>query len=289
MIIPTKKLKNGFNLPVFGLGTWQMGGREERNPDNDDERDIAAIRAAIDRGLTHIDTAEIYANGRAEEIIAQAIAPYERPKLFIVSKVSGEHQRGPEVMAACEASLKRLRTPYLDLYLLHRHDPTVPLSETIGAMNKLVERGLVRQIGLSNFDVASHQEARRFAATPIVASQAHYNLKFREPERAGLLDYCQQNDTLLIAWRPLGKGLLAQAGLPLVDELCEKYNKTPAQIAINWLICQPNVVTLAKSSSLAHLEENLGALGWEMEPADIERLRREYPGQESVSDVVALG
>jgi len=276
-------------MPVFGLGTWQMGGREERNPDNDDERDILAIRAAIERGITHIDTAEIYAAGHSEELVGQAIAPYDRSKLFIVSKVSSEHMRGEQVIAACEASLKRLGTPYLDLYLLHRHDPVVALSETMEAMNKLVERGLICNIGLSNFNVASHQEAARYAATPIVATQVHYNLKYREPERSGLLEYYQKNDTLLIAWRPLSKGVLTSRGVPIVDELCAKYNKTPAQITINWLISQANVVTLSKASNIAHLEENLGAIGWEMEPTDVERLRREYPDQAEVSDVVPLG
>lgn len=288
MNIPVKKLNNGFSLPVFGLGTYMMGGWRERDFSNDDECDIAAIRSAIERGITHIDTAESYANGHAEEMVGQAITPYDRTKLFIVSKVSGEHMQHDQVIQACKQSLHRLRTDYFDLYLLHRHDPSVPLAETMAAMNELVERGLIKNIGLSNFTVSAHQEAAQYAAKPIVATQVHYNLKFREPERTGLLNYCQQNDTLLIAWRPVGKGMFTTNGIPVVDELCEKYNKTPAQIAINWLISQPNVVTLAKSSNLAHLEENLGALGWEMELADVIRLAKEYPDQEDVSDTVPL-
>lgn len=276
-------------MPVFGIGTWQIGGRFEPNPDNDDARDIAAIRAAIERGVTHIDTAESYADGKAEEIVGEAIAPFSREQLLLVSKVSADHMRSDQVRAACEASLRRLKTDYLDVYLLHRHNPDVPIAETMDAMNALVARGLIRRIGLSNFSVASHEEAARHAATPIVATQAHYNLKSRQPERDGLLQYCQKNDTFLIAWRPIEKGGLTGRGVAVVDELCEKYGKTPTQIAINWLIAQDHVVTLAKSSSIAHLEENLGAIGWIMGDVDVERLRREFPNQDAVSDAVPLG
>ncbi|MBU2575703.1 aldo/keto reductase [Patescibacteria group bacterium] len=289
MTIPTKQLKGGFSIPVFGIGTWNMGGRFERNPDNDDARDIAAIQKAIEQGITHIDTAEVYAEGKSEEIVGKAIAKYDREKLVIVSKVFLEHMHYNDVIAACEASLKRLQTDYLDLYLLHRHDPHTPLEETMDAMNKLKERALIRNIGLSNFTVEAHKQATQYASTPIVATQVHYNLKSREPKRAGVLDYCQQNDTLLIAWRPIEKGALAESGIPVIDELCEKYNKTPAQIAINWLISQKNVVTISKSSNFEHLKENLGAVGWEMEQEDVKRISQEYPNQEDVSNTVPLG
>jgi len=276
-------------MPIFGIGTWQMGGRFERDKHNDDARDIGALREAIERGITHIDTAESYADGKAEELVGQAIKHYDREKLFVVSKVSGWHMHEKDVVHSCEQSLKRLGTDYLDLYLLHRHNADVPLAETMNALNALHERGLIRNLGLSNFTKEAHAEAAACAASPIMATQVHYNLKFREPATSGLLDYCQEHDTMLIAWRPLGKGEQAQQGTSVVDELCEKYGKTPAQIAINWLVAQENVVTLAKTSNHEHFEENLGALGWNMEANDVERLRQEYPGQKTVSDTVPLG
>ena len=275
-------------MPVFGIGPWGMGGREERNPDNDDVRDITALRTAIDMGVTHIDTAEIYAAGRSEELVGEAVKSYDREKLFIVSKAASGHMRHNDLIRACEQSLTRLQMEYLDLYLLHRHDLDVDLEETINALNELVERGLIRNIGLSNFTTASHQEAATYAATPIVATQVHYNIQYREPEYDGLLAHCQENDCLLIAWRPLSKGEYAQRGVPVIDDLCETYGKTPAQIALNWLISQKNVVTLSKSSNLDHLTENLGAIGWEMKPEDIELIRTEYPSQREVSDVAPL-
>jgi len=276
-------------MPVFGIGTWQMGGRLERDYYNDDARDIAAIQMAIEQGITHIDTAEVYAEGKSEEIVGKAIAKYDREKLIIVSKAFLEHMHYNDLIASCEASLKRLKTDYLDLYLLHRHDPNTPLEETIDAMNKLKERGLIRNIGLSNFTVKAHKEATQYTSSPIVATQVHYNLKSREPQCSGLLNYCQQNNTLLIAYRPIQKGALAEKGIPIIDKLCKKYNKTPAQIAINWLISQKNVITLSKSSNFKHLKENLGAINWEMEQEDVDYISQKYPNQEHVSSTVPLG
>jgi len=121
-----------------------------------------------------------------------------------------------------------------------------------------------------------------------VTNQVHYNLIYREPEASGLLDYCQQNDVILTAWRPVQKGILAKNDADLVNKMGGKYVKTPAQIAINWLISQKNVVSLSKMSNPEHLKENLGAVGWSLEPKDIELLKNDFPGQQSVSDRVPL-
>ncbi len=275
-------------MPEFGLGTWQMGGRSERDPANDDAMDVKAIQTAINFGVTHIDTAEQYAGGHTEEMVGQAIKGYDRSKLFIISKVGGWHMRYDDVLAACENSLKRVGTDYFDVYLLHRHIPEVPLKETMRAMDELVGRGMIRNIGVANFNTKALHEAQTATSHPIVYNQVHYNLEFREPARDGLLEYCQKNDVLLAAWRPVQKGALLVNPPPIITELCEKYGKTPAQIAINWLICQKNVVTLTKTSRAEHLKENLGAIGWEMEQEDIERLRRDYPNQKDISDAVPL-
>jgi diketogulonate reductase-like aldo/keto reductase len=289
MTIPVKTLKSGFSMPVFGLGTWQMGGRHEPDPQNDDEADIKAIKAAIDTDITHIDTAESYSNGHAEELVAQAIKGYDRQKLFIVSKVKEDNLSYDSLLSACENSLKRLETDYLDLYLLHHPNPNIPIKETMKAMDKLKADGRIKNIGISNFNVARTKEAQAATQNQIVVNQLHLNLIYREPERDGLIEYCQQNDIFFMAWRPVQKGDLTEKGhYPILDEMCDKYQKTPAQIAINWLISQENIITLAKSTSLKHLQENLGALGWQMNKEDVERLRKEFPGQQEVSDAVPL-
>ena len=150
MTLPTKKLKNGFSMPVYGLGTWQMGGRENYNPENDDQADITAIKTAIDLGVTHIDTAEMYAEGYSETLVGRAIKTYDRSKLFLVSKVWPTHLRYDDVITSAKASLKRLQTTYLDLYLIHMPNPQIPIKETMRAMDALIEERLVKNIGMKN-------------------------------------------------------------------------------------------------------------------------------------------
>lgn len=287
MQIPNKKLKNGFEMPVFGLGTWYIGGAKSHNMDNDDESDIKAIQNAINNGITHIDTAEVYAGGYAETLIGKSIKNYNRSALFITSKVSYDMSYNG-ILNACKKSLERLETNYLDLYLLHNYNPDFPLSEQAKALDFLVKEGLVKNIGVCNFGKENLAEIQSYTKNKIVCNQVHYNLIFREPESKGLLQYCQQNDILLSAWRPTQKGMLSSNVNDFVMKLCDKYNKTPIQIAINWLISQDNVITLSKTSKEEHLKENLGAIGWCMEKNDIELLREEYPDQKEISDAVPL-
>lgn len=284
MIIPVKKLKNGFSLPTFGFGTWQMGGRNDRDFSNDDKADIEAIQSAVNQGITHIDTAEVYADGYTEKLVAQAIKPYERSKLFLVSKVMPQNLGYKDLISHFKKSLKRLSTDYLDLYLIHRPNPKVPLNETIKALNDLVKQGVLRNIGVANFNKESLQKAQSTSSYPIVVNQAHYNLIYREVEETGLLKYCQENDVILMAWRPIEKGVVLDVDSQTFDNICKKYNKTKSQVAINWLISQKNVVTLAKSRSIEHLKENLGGVNWQMDDEDIEILRKEFPNQQKHSN-----
>lgn len=286
--IPVKKLKSGFGMPVFGIGTWEMGGEFEHDQDNDDKADVAAIKTAIDLGVTHIDTAEIYADGYAEKLVGRAIKEYDRSKLFIVSKVEPENFGYKKALRSCERSLERLRTSYLDLYLLHWYEEGVSLKETMRALDKLVERGSVRNIGVSNFGVERLKEAQSYSKNKIVCDQVHYNLIVREPERKSLLKYCQKNDIIMTAYRPLEKGGLANDPPRVLREIANKYKKTPAQVAINWLISQKNVVAIAKSRNIEHLKENMGAIGWNMDKKDIGILCRDFPDQKDESDVASL-
>jgi diketogulonate reductase-like aldo/keto reductase len=290
MNIPEKTLSDGFSIPVYGLGTWQMGGRWGGDSHND-ERDLEAIITAVELGIRHIDTAEIYAAGKAEILVGRAIKKVGRENVFIASKAGYSHSRPDDVIKACHQSLDRLETDYLDLYMPHGHDDRVPLGETMSAFDQLVDDGLVRNVGLSNFITETLREAQSVTRTPIRIDQVHYNVAHREPESTGLIDYCQKSNVVLNAWRPVQKGDVAGIGDlhslpdPTIAEMAEKYNKTAAQICINWLISQQNVITMAKTSNVDHLKENLGAVDWKMEESDIEYIRKRYKNQTTLSDV----
>lgn len=286
--IPTKTLRNGFQMPVFGLGTWQMGGRRTRDETNDDARDVAAIRAAVDAGVTHIDTAEMYAAGHCETLIGQALQGYERSSLFLVSKASPDSIRAGSIEQAAEESLRRLQTDYLDLYLLHTRVPEADLEKSMAQLDNLVDNVIVRHIGVSNFSADSLALAQSMTSNPVVCNQVHYNLLCREPESTGLLKYCQDNSVLLSAWRPLQYGEFLNTSIPIMAELVEKYDASPAQIAINWLIAQENVITIVKTSDVHHLRDDLAALDWTMDSQDVERLRAEFPGQMNESNACKL-
>ena len=286
MNIPTKKLTTGFELPVYGLGLWQMGGRWEADASND-AQEIEAIRAAIDAGITHIDTAESYGDGHAEELLGKALESYDRTKLFIASKVSKDNQSYEDLHRSFEASLKCIGTDYLDLYLLHRFPlPGTDLKGTMRAMDELVEQGKVKHIGVCNMTPNRFNAVQALTKNKLVCNQVHYNVQYREIEKSGVLQDAQDNDVMIVAWRPLQKGILPET--PLLNELAKKYDKTSSQIAINWLISQQNVVTICKTSDVGHLKENLGAVGWTMDAKDVELFRQEFPDQQLVSDAVPL-
>jgi diketogulonate reductase-like aldo/keto reductase len=288
-----KTFANDFTLPVYGLGTYTMGGRAERDFDNDDAADVAHIRAAIAAGVRHIDTAESYAAGHTEEILGEALrvlpAGVARTDLCIASKVKFDVSYDG-VIDACKKSLARLGLSFLDLYYIHRYQPHAELRETIRALDALVEAGLIKRIGVSNFSKARLIEAQSYARNPIVCNQVHYNLQCREPEADGLLAYCQEKGIALVAYRPLEHGLFTGEAVPaLLREVAEREKKTIAQVAISWLTSQPGVVTLAKTSTPAQLEENMAAAAWQMNAETIEYLRREFPNQQTVSPFIPLG
>lgn len=278
-----KTLKCGFSMPVLGMGTWQMGGRMERDSRNDDAGQIQALKTGLDLGFNLIDTAESYADGKAEELVGEAIRGYDRGKLFLTSKVWKTHVAYDDVLRAAENSLKRLGTDYLDLYLYHQVNNEVPLKETMRAFDRLVSEKLVRHIGVSNFALERFKRAQACAEHKIVVNQIHYSLSVREPE-SELLPWLQENDVMIQAWRPL-------RGVPdcaLLNELCAKYGKTKSQIALNWLIMQKNIVTITASSSARHIQDNLDAAAFEMAPSDVEILTRDFPEKKFISDAVPL-
>ena len=275
-----KRLASTTKIPVIGLGTWAMGGERETGTSHDNE-DIHAIRTAIELGMSHIDTAEMYGRGHSEELVGEAISGFDRKGLFITTKVSPEHLRYNDVIASAKASLRRLRTEYIDLYLIHTPNPEIPIKETMETFDFLVESGLIRHIGVSNFSVQQMKEAQTCTQNKIVANQIEYNLLARNQGmltrnmESKIIPYCQENDIVVIAWCPLARGRLVRSGFKILDELTEKYGKTRAQISINWLISQKSVVTIPKASTVKHLKENLGAIGWSLNKEDTYRLDSE--------------
>lgn len=282
MQLPVKQLKSGFQIPIYGMGLSRMGGSDEADY-GEDEKWIQAIKNAISNGVTHFDTAEVYGAGHNEELLGQAIKNTDRSKLFIASKVWASNQTYEGIMKSCEASLKRLGTHYLDLYMMHSFpEPDKPITEVMRALNELADQGVIKNIGASNFTVNRFKAAQAVSSRKIVCNQLHYNVTFREPEHREILKYCQENDVFLVAWKPLQRGALSEA--TILDEMANKYGKTWRQVAINWLISQKNVVTICKTTSPDHLNENLGALDWTISTEDIERIRAEFPNQEIIGN-----
>lgn len=269
-----KEIAPGVKIPVLGLGTWGMGGFMTKSTAHDKE-DIRAIKTALKLGMTHIDTAEMYGAGHAEELVGKAIKGFDRKKIFITSKVLPENLHYDDVIKAAKASLKRMKTDYVDLYLIHFPNPKIPIKETMQALDYLVKEKMTRFIGVSNFSLKEMLEAQSYTKNKIVANQVEYNLLVREPEKE-LLPYCQKHKILLTAYKPIAGGELAKPGFKCLDAMAEKYHKTQAQIALNWLISQKNVITIPKASNLKHLKENLGATGWHLSQKDMKELTEHF-------------
>ena len=259
-------------VPVLGLGTWEMGGRF--HPDySQDERVIEIIRCAVERGMSLIDTAEVYGAGHCEELVGKAVKEFPREEVFIATKVWPDNLRYESVLKALEHSLERLGTSYVDLYQVHWPNPFIPIKETMKAMEKLVDEGKVRFIGVSNFSVEELEEAMScLSKYDIVSNQVLYNPMSRLIEES-LLPFCKKNRITVIAYRPLGKGaLLKDPYRSKLEELRKKYGKTPAQLIINWVIRHENVIAIPKTLNRKHLDELLGSIGWKMAPEDYGKL-----------------
>ena len=270
-----KTLYNGEKIPVIGQGTWGLGGGMTWD-DSQDEMALQAIRNAIELGYTHIDTAEMYGRGHAEELVGQVIGDFKREDLFITSKVWKITMYYKNTLSALESSLLRLGTDYLDLYLIHRPNREIPLDETFRALNQLVEQGKVKYLGVSNFNLEQLKRAQALADTPLVTNQVPYNLHKRTYVDNGVLEYCQENNILLTAYSPIDRGYLLED--PKVKEIAGKYAARPSQVALSWLILQPKVIALPMSTKREHLQENLGALKMELSEEDIKKLDQiEFP------------
>ncbi|MCD6550775.1 aldo/keto reductase [Thermotoga sp.] len=250
--------KTGEKIPALGLGTWGIGGFETPDYSRDEEM-VELLKKAINMGYTHIDTAEYYGGGHTEELIGRAIKDFKREELFIVSKVWPTHLRRDDLLRSLESTLKRLDTDYVDLYLIHWPNPEVPLEETLSAMAEGVRQGLIKYIGVSNFDRKLLGKAVSKSQEPIVCDQVKYNIEDRESEKDGLLRYCQENSITLVAYSPLRRTFLSERVKKVLEDVARKHNATIYQIMLAWLLAKPGVVAIPKAGREEHLRENLEA------------------------------
>jgi diketogulonate reductase-like aldo/keto reductase len=268
MSIRTTRLPSGAAMPVLGQGTWHMGESAAARAD-----EIAALRLGLDLGMTLIDTAEMYGDGRSESLVGEAIAG-RRAEVFLVSKVLPGHATRAGTVTACEASLRRLRTECLDLYLLHwRGHP--PLDETLDAFEALIRAGKIRHWGVSNFDVADMDELDDDPRSPALATnQVLYNLTRRGIE-FDLQPFCRRMGVPIMAYSPIEQGRML--GQPALARVADRHGATPAQIALAWLTRQDGIVAIPKAASLAHVRENRAALDIVLTPQDLAELDRGFP------------
>ena len=275
----------GARLSVIGLGTWQFGSREWGYGSEYAERDAIDItHRALDLGINLIDTAEIYAFGKSERIVGKAIAG-RRADAFVATKVFPILPLGPIVEQRGRASSERLGVDQIDLYQVHWPNPVVPLATTMQGMARLVEKGTVRHVGVSNFNLRQWQTAERQLGGAVLSNQVQYSLVRRQPERE-LLPFARNEGRVIIAYSPLAQGLLSarydgtntpggvragnamflpeniERAQPLLDalrEIAAAHDATPAQVALAWVIRRPNVVAIPGASSVAQLEKNAAA------------------------------
>jgi len=261
--LPSQKL-----IPTIGLGTWYMGENKAQR-----KQEVHALRFGIEYGAKLIDTAEMYGEGEAELITGEAIRGY-RDNLYLVSKFYPHHAGRKQVIAACERSLRRLNTDHLDLYLLHWRS-SVPFTETLEALYQLREQGKIIDYGVSNFDIDDMKEWCEADQQSLCASnQVLYNLQRREADWA-LKPFMDSKQISLMAYCPLDQGHLLQH--PVLRQLAEQHNATPAQIALGWLAKQ-GVIAIPKSTQVERVKENLEAENLQLTVADLSLLEEAFPG-----------
>jgi diketogulonate reductase-like aldo/keto reductase len=262
----------GRDVPIVGQGTWNV---PTRGPRADEAK--RALRRGIELGMVHVDTAEMYGDGAAEKLLGEAIAGLPREQLFLVSKVLPSNATYDGTICACEASLKRMHVDDLDCYLLHWRG-SVPLAETMRALEHLVRDGKIRALGVSNFEVADLEEAAAALKTERIAcNQVLYHLGERTVETHEI-PYCADHDIALVAYTPFGRGDWAdRPGARVLQEIARKRGATPHQVILAFLTRQPINFAIPKSSTLEHVEENAGAGDLRLDPAEIAAIDEAFP------------
>jgi diketogulonate reductase-like aldo/keto reductase len=277
----TIKLLSGEQVSAIGQGTWYMGDRK-----SEAAREVAALQLGVDLGMTLIDTAEMYADGGAERIVAQAVEG-RRDQVFIVSKVYPQNASKSGVPLACERSLKRLNTDRIDLYLLHWRGGH-PLAETVAAFEKLRQEGKIRHWGVSNLDVADMEEIRRApGGGNCAANQVLYHPNSRGIEY-DLLPWCQKHGVAVMAYSPLGHTTSRLLRSPSLVAVAKRHGVTPAQVALAWGLRFPHVITIPKASDPDHVRENAAAIDVVLTAEDLAAIDAEHrpPGRKQPLDLL---
>ena len=277
----TAQLPDGERVPVLGQGTWRMGENTRAHKD-----EVAALRLGIELGMTLIDTAEMYGEGGAEKVVADAIED-QRDRVFVVTKVYPHNASRTELPKACERSLKRLRIDAIDLYLLHWRERYTCLMETVGAFEKLRTTGKIKRWGVSNFDVDDMEELLSIDnGTNCAANQVLYNLENREIE-FDLLQWSQKNEIPIMAYSPVGhgRGLLESATL---KKIAKRHDATTSQIALAWVLRQPDVIAIPKATDEKHVRDNARSIEIKLTNEDLADLDREFPMPKSKKSLPTL-
>ena len=275
---------NDVDITKIGLGTWLLGGDVKENHNNDDERDINAIIYALKSGINHIDTSESYSGGKSEKLIGEAIKNFDRDKLFIATKVREWNLTYDNIISSCCNSLKRLQTDYVDLFYIHKQDKDVNIKSVCEALNYLLAKGLIKNVGLSNVGIETIQKYNKYLTKKIYAVQNQYNLICRESQKKGVIDYCRQNNIKFICWRPV---LLSYPGVkdpmyskgtyPILDNIAKKYNVSNIQVVAKWLLQQDNVYIIFKSNNYEHIKEILETNKFCLSDDDWNELNDNFP------------
>jgi diketogulonate reductase-like aldo/keto reductase len=277
----TIAFSEGERVPVLGQGTWRMGENKRAH-----KEEVAALRLGIQLGMTLIDTAEMYGEGGAEKVVADAIEG-QRDRVFVVTKVYPHNASRTELPKACERSLKRLRIDVIDLYLLHWRERNTRLAETVEAFEKLRTAAKIKRWGVSNFDVDDMDELWGVEnGTNCAANQVLYNLENREIE-SGLLQWSWSNEVPMMAYSPVGhgRGLLENATL---KKIARRHDATTSQVALAWVLRQPGVIAIPKASSEKHVRDNARSIEIEMTKEDLVELDREFPPPKSKKSLPML-
>lgn len=267
----------GVSVPVIGQGTWNM-----------DAEGLEALRLGIELGMTHIDTAELYTG--AEQVVARVLRD-NRKKIFLVSKVLPSNASHKGTLRACDASLQRLKTDYLDAYLLHWWTGAYPIAETMRAMEELVAAGKIRHIGVSNLDIEQLKQAQKaLGRAKIVCNQVLYHLRSRGIENR-LIGYCESHRIAVVGYSPFGQGDFpapkSKQG-KVLESIAAGHGKTARQVALNFLTRRNSLFVIPKSADPGHVRENAGATGWKLDQEDLKLIDSVFPvpGKDEPLDMI---
>ncbi|ABR75204.1 aldo/keto reductase [Actinobacillus succinogenes] len=268
-------LKNGDKLTALGMGTWFMGDNQRYR-----QEEIAALRYGIEHGINLIDTAEMYGNGRAERLVGEAISPYTRESVYLLSKVLPNNANKRNMERACDNSLKALNTDYLDMYLYHWRGVT-PLAETVEELEKLKAKGKIKAWGVSNFDLEDMQELSELpAGKHCQVNEVLFHLGSRGIEYV-LKPYQDKHSIPTVAYCPLAQAGALQRSLidnSVVNTVAKELDCTPYQVLLAFVLAQPNMIAIPKAGQVQHMKENLACLEMKLSPEQLSRLNNAFPG-----------